>query len=104
MLQMSHHERRELITKRIATDHARDQVVRALYEAVIQGVEFGPRDLPHPADREWLRGAIAVPLQEAAEEALDALAWEVLALLERAPNGFIERYERSHHLNELGFE
>jgi hypothetical protein len=104
MISTADQDRCELITRRVASEYARDKVVRALYEAALEGLEFGPRDLPRPADREWIRGAIAVPLQEAADKALEVLVWAVARALERAPDGLLGRYEQSHHLEELGVE
>jgi len=92
------------LARRIASDHARDKVAKALYEAVTDGLEFGPRDLPLAEDREWVRGAIAVPLQEATNAALDLLAWHIGQALERAPNGLLDRFEASHHLADLGMD
>ena len=83
---------------------AADRVASALFQAVVEGLEFGPRDLPRAEDREWIRGIIAVPLQEAADAALQVLAWSVSRAMERAPNGLLERFERSHHLEYLGIE
>jgi hypothetical protein len=83
---------------------ARDRVIRALHDAVRDGLEFGPRDLPIAEDREWIRGAIAVPLQEATDAALEALSEAIARALARAPSGFIDRFERSHHLVELGLD
>jgi len=94
----------QIISRQVATAYARDRVAGSLYAAVLEGLEFGPRDLPLAGDREWIRGAIAVSLQEATDAALEALAWSVTRALERAPNGLLERYEGSHHLADLGFE
>jgi hypothetical protein len=55
-------------------------------------------------DREWLRGAIAVPLQDAADIALEVLVSSIARSLERSPAGWLERFERSHHLVELGVD
>jgi len=105
-LMIERHEKRPatMIARHIASDYARDRVAAALYAAVVEGLEFGPRDLPQAGDREWIRGAIAVSLQEATDAALEVLAWSIATALERAPNELLERYERSHHLAELGFE
>ena len=97
-------DRCRLIARHIASQYARDRVARALYEAVVEGLEFGPRDLPQADDREWIRGAIALPLQEASDAAVEVLVWSVSRTLERAPNDLLDRYVRSHHLQELGIE
>jgi hypothetical protein len=97
-------DRRQFIARRVASDYARDRVRKALYEALVEGLEFGPRDLPLADDREWVRGAIAAPMQEATEAAIEALVWSVDEALERAPNGLFDRYIRSHNLRELGIE
>lgn len=92
------------LARRIACDHARDRVAKALYEAVVDGLEFGPRDLPRADDRDWVHGAIAVPLQEATNAALDVLVWHIGRTLERAPDGLLDRFEASHHLADLGVD
>jgi hypothetical protein len=97
-------DRCRVIARHVASEYARDKVAKALYEAVVEGLEFGPRDLPLADDREWIREAIAVPLQEASDAALKVLAWSVGRALERAPNDLLDRYERSHHLRELAVE
>ena len=93
-----------LIARHLVSEHARDRVAKALFEAVVDGLEFGPRDLARAEDRDWIRGSIAVPLQEATEAALEVLAWSVSRALERAPDGLLDRYVASHHLAGLGFE
>lgn len=97
-------DRCRLIAGHVATDYARDKVSRALYEAVVEGLEFGPRDLPRADDRDWICGNLAIPLQEATDAALEVLTGSVTRTLERAPNGLLDRFEKSHHLEELGFE
>jgi hypothetical protein len=97
-------DRCRLIARHVASEYARDRVTKALYAAVVDGLEFGPRDLPLAEDRDWIRGAIAVPLQEASDAAIQVLASSVGRALERAPNDLLDRYARSHHLQELGIE
>lgn len=104
MIAPPNHGVRRLITQRIATTRAHDRVIKALYEAAVAGLEFGPRDLVRADDREWIRGSIAVPLQEAADAALEVLAWSMSRTLEHAPNGLLDRYIESHHLEDLGIE
>jgi hypothetical protein len=104
MLATPDQDRCRLIARHVASEYARTKVISALYEAVIDGLDFGPRDLPQAEDREWLRGSIAVPLQEAADAALQVLVSSVGGALERAPNGLLDRYASSHHLEDLGFE
>ena len=93
-----------VIERQITTDLARDRVARALYEVAIDGVGYGARDLPTTIDREWIRGAIAVPIQEATELALHDLARRLGHALERAPSGLLTRYEASHAGQEVGSE
>ena len=104
MISLPKQDRCRIIAQHVASEYARDKVARALYEAIIEGLEFGASDLPRPEDREWIRDSIAAPLQEATDAALEVLAWSVSHALARAPNGLIERYERSHHLEHLGVE
>jgi hypothetical protein len=96
--------RSRVAARHIATVYARDNVTKALYEAVVDGLEFGPRDLPLADDREWIRGNLAVPLQDATDAALEVLIWSVSRALERAPNGLLDRFEHSHRADELSVE
>jgi hypothetical protein len=96
LARQAHDRRLAVLQRRITSDRARHALALALYEAVVDGLEFGPRDLATPADREWIHGAIAVPLQESVDVALDALAWRVAVLLGRAPDELGTRYVRSH--------
>ena len=40
--------RSRIVARHIATEYARDNVTKALYEAVLDGLEFGPRICPMP--------------------------------------------------------
>ena len=97
-------DRCRFIARHVASQYARDKVAKALYAAVVEGLEFGPRDLPLAEDREWIRGAIALPLQDASDAAIEVLVWSVSRALERAPSALLDRYARNHHLQELGVE
>jgi hypothetical protein len=97
-------DRCRFIARHVASAYARDKVAKALYAAVVEGLEFGPGDLPLAEDREWIRGAIAIPLQEASDAAIEILVWSVRRALERAPNDLLDRYARSHHLQERGID
>jgi len=97
-------DRCRLIAGHVGTEFARDRVMRALHDAVRDGLEFGPRDLPLAEDRDWIRGAIAIPLQEATDAALKVLAASIARSLARSPTGWLDRFERSHHLVDLGVE
>jgi hypothetical protein len=88
----------------ITTTYARDTVAKAFYEVILDGIEYGPRDLATSEDREWIRGAIAMPIQEATELALHDLARRLGHALERAPRGMVTRYEASHAGPEVGSE
>jgi hypothetical protein len=94
----------EHVERRIATVHNRDTVMHALYDVLCDGIDFGPRDLPTADDRQWLRGALAVPIHEATEVALHALVWHMAEAIERAPSTIRGRFERSHDGEELGWE
>jgi len=96
--------RAAILHRRIATERARHALALALFEAVADGIEFGPRDLAAAADREWLHGAVAIPIQETADVALDALVWRLADLLGHAPNGLGERFTRSHEGADLGWD
>jgi hypothetical protein len=104
MIGASEQARCRFIARQVVTEYARDKVAKALYEAILEGLEFGPRDLPLAEDREWIRRAIGVPLQEATDAALEVLSQSVGRTLERAPNGLLERFARSHQLEALAFD
>jgi hypothetical protein len=104
MIESRDRARRQLVARLVATDYARDAVAKALYTAVIDGLHFGPRDLPHRQDREWIRGAMAIPLHEATDAALQVLVWSLVRALERAPDDLLARLEESHRLIELGLD
>jgi hypothetical protein len=88
--------RSRAIADLVVTAYARDQVSKALYEAVLVGIACGPCDLPSSDDREWIRGAIAIPLQEATQAALDALRRSIDRALQEAPDGLLGRVELGH--------
>jgi hypothetical protein len=96
--------RRETMERLVATAYARDRLAAALFEVVADGLEFGPCDLPSSKDRDWIRGAIAIPLQEAADQALEGLVWRLAAAFERAPDGLLDRLDRSRRWRELGWD
>lgn len=93
-----------LIERRVATIHSRDTVTKALYDVLLDAIDFGPRDLPLPEDREWMRGAVAMPLQEATDAALHSLVWNITMTFERAPARIRDRFDRSHEGEDLGWE
>lgn len=98
--------RRKLLTveRQINTEFARGNVAHALYEVLVEGLEFGPCELPQAEDREWIRGAMALPLQEATEAALASLSRGMARALQRAPAGLMDRFEQSHRWQSLGWE
>src|SRR5258706_13238381 len=75
-------DRFRLVARNIASENARDKVAKALYAAVVDGLEFGPRDLPLAEGREWIREAISAPLQEASDAPVQVLP----SSLGRAPD------------------
>lgn len=92
------------LRRHISTEASRDRIARALYESIIDGLEFGPRDMASADDRAWIRGALAVWLHETADVALDLVAWRMSKAFEDAPNALGVRYDRSHEWEELGWE
>jgi hypothetical protein len=93
-----------ILRRYLATPAAKDCVARALYDAIGAGIAFGPRELPTPVEQDWLRGAVALPLQDAVDVALDVLTWRICLVLEQAPNDLARRFDRSHEFAELGWE
>jgi hypothetical protein len=47
---------------------------------------------------------MAVPLQEATDAALRSLSHGMTRAMEQAPAGLLERFERSHRWQALGWE
>jgi hypothetical protein len=93
-----------VVERLLTTSYARDRVAEALYEILLDGLTCSPCDLPATHDREWIRGALAAPIQETTSAALRALVWEMAHALEDAPEGLLERLDRSHRRTELGWE
>jgi hypothetical protein len=97
-------ERQQLLwlTQRIASDEARTKLAEVLYEVMTESTQFGPCDLPAAEDREWIRGAMAIPIQAATEAALELLAWSTAQAISHGPDGLLTRLERSHCGEEFG--
>jgi hypothetical protein len=68
------------------------------------GLAVGPRDLPARSDRDWIRGAMAIPIQETTNVALHALAERLAEALDRAPTELVSRVSTSDRWVELGWE
>jgi hypothetical protein len=96
--------RRRVIEREIATEYARDRLARALYEVIVDSVRFGPCELPTGEDREWIRRAVARPIREATDAALEILAQRLSEVLAAAPSELRARFDASHHWEELGWE
>jgi len=94
----------EAIARGVVTAYARDQVRKALYEAILSGLDFGRCSMPAGEDREWIRGAIGQPLEDTTEVALATLKSAVRRALEQAPDGLLDRLERDHELAAVGIE
>jgi hypothetical protein len=103
---MIEHERSALATvdRLLSSSYAQTRIAEALYGVLVDGLACGPRELRTADDRDWFRGAMAVPIQEASGVAIKALAWEVTQALEHAPDGLLDRLERSRRWQELGWE
>lgn len=55
-----------------------------------------------PGNREWLLGAMAVPIQVAADAALDCLSWSMTRTTASGPDELLARLERSNCGKEFG--
>jgi hypothetical protein len=104
MIETADRTRLRTLTRHVATDQAKDTVGKALYEVVLEAIDFGPGELPTPDEREWIRGAVAMPLQEATQVALEILAWRISQSLAGAPETLRDRFDRSHEWASLGWE
>lgn len=92
----------QMIERNVAATGAEMQVSSVLYEAVLEAVRFGPRDLPRSSDQEWIRGAMAVPVQEAVQQTMRGLCAELVRVLENAPDRLLDRLASSHASADLG--
>jgi hypothetical protein len=83
------------VAHRLSSSYARARLGEALYEIVLDGLHPCPRSLPDPADRAWLREALARPIEAATDEALQVLVARTLDAFEGAPqtvvNCLVER-------------
>lgn len=104
MIQLAGQRRCRAVADQVVTAYGRDQVAKALYEAIQDGLNLGPCDIPSAQDREWIRGAIALPLQEATDVALDVLRSSLSRALAQSPTGLLDRIERGHVRAGLGLE
>lgn len=104
MIEAVERERLRAVARQIASAEARARVAHVLYEVLLEGTEFGPCDLPQPQDREWIRGAMAVPIQQATDAALESAAWSMAQALEGGPDRLLTRLERSRCGQEFGRE
>ena len=93
-----------VVERLLTTSYARDRVAEALYEVLLDGLTCSPCDLPAANDREWIRGALAVPIQETTSAALRSLVWEMARVLENAPDGVLDRLDRSRRRSQFGWE
>jgi hypothetical protein len=93
-----------VVERLLTTTYARDRVAEALYEVLLDGLTCSPCDLPAADDREWIRGALAVPIQDTTSEVLRSLVWEMTRVLENAPDGLLDRLDRSHRRSQFGWE
>ena len=76
----------------------------ALCEAVVAAIDFGPRDLLSPTDREWLRDAITTCVDASVETELTLIAHLLAEALEAAPDRLGDRFDRSHEADEYGVD
>ena len=93
-----------VVERLLTTTFAHDRVAEALYEVLLDGLTCSPCDLPAVGDREWIRGALAVPIQDTTEAALRTLVWEMARVLENAPDGLLGRLDRAHRRSQFGWE
>jgi len=77
--------RRRSIRRHLTSAYAHDRITAALYEVVVDAVEFGPCRLACPDGREWLRDALAVPLGGGTDAAISALARALDRVFDDAP-------------------
>jgi hypothetical protein len=73
--------RRRAIEHLVATDLARARLARAAFDAVVDGLDLGPTAVRTAADRTWVQVAIAGPIQQAADQALERLVDELIGAL-----------------------
>jgi hypothetical protein len=93
-----------IVERLLTTSYARHRVAEALYEVLLDGFSGSPCDLPEADDREWIRGALAVTIQQTTSAVLRDLVWEMTRALEDAPEGLLERLDRAHGRSQFGWE
>lgn len=92
----------QIVDRLLATSYARDRVAEALYAVLLDAFTGASCDLPDAIDRDWISGALAVPIQRTTSAALQALVWEMSRALGSAPEGLPERLDRAHRRRQLG--
>jgi hypothetical protein len=95
---------RVVVRRLIASAYARDRLAEAFRDILTDSLSFGPRGLPDPDDREWVRGAIAMPIQNATDAAIEAITVEITYVIERGPDELVNRLAESRRGQELGWE
>jgi hypothetical protein len=83
--------RRRAVEHLIVTDYARDRLARAAFDAIADGLDLGPLAVRTPADRAWVRDAIAGPIQRLADHALDSLAVDLVDELDTGRPDLVAR-------------
>jgi hypothetical protein len=92
----------QIVDRLLATSYARDRVAEALYAVLLDAFTGASCDLPDAIDRDWISGALAVPIQRTTSAALQAFVWEMSRALGSAPEGLPERLDRAHRRRQLG--
>jgi hypothetical protein len=77
--------RRAAIDRRLAGAYAHDRIASALYDVVVDALEFGPCSLHRAEARNWVRDAMAAPLQASTDAAIVVLRRDLRRALETAP-------------------
>ena len=101
MTDLARRSRLRTLHRHLATEYARGEIGRSMFQVVVDGLELGPCSLT-ASDRDWLRGALAIPIQEATEVGLEVLAWRVDRILDGAPEPLRQRWDL-RHAEELGW-
>jgi hypothetical protein len=78
--------RRRAIDRRLAGAYAHDRIATALFDVVVDAVDFGPCRLRTADGREWMREALCGPLKASTEAAIVTLARELDRAFDHAPS------------------
>jgi hypothetical protein len=101
---MTMNRRERTIRRQIAAGRDRDRLVRTMCSVVVDAVDFGPRDIGSPDDRDWLEVTIAECVESTIDAELDRVAHLLAEALEGGPHRLADRFDHSHEADDYGVD